>query len=256
MKALLKQLYFLFAPKPRLPSDRAVILMYHCITDRPDYLSAVTPGNFARQVAYIAEKKLPVISLGELVRRVNAREPLGGAVVLTFDDGYRDNYAVAFPILKKYNFPATIFVVTDLIGKRDKRDLERLHLDELRELHASGLIAIEPHTKTHPHLSRLSREQAREEIVGSKRFLEEALGKTCRFFATPYGDFNEETVGIIRESGFETANTVRQRTTAGDDIDLFMLPRVAVDYTTTFTQFKGKLSTTVDAWEKFKLWKR
>lgn len=253
MKALFKQLFFLVTPKPRLPADRAVILMYHSISDRPDYFSSVSPVNFERQMRYLADKKYPVISLGEVLRRIKSGESLGGSVAITFDDGYRDNLVVAFPILKKYNFPATIFVTTGLAGTNDKRGLKRMTVEELRMLEGSGLVAIEPHTTTHPRLSRLSAEAAREEIEGSKQFLEAALGKRCRFFATPYGDFNDETLQAIHDCGFEAATTVAEGTTMGRGADLFRLPRVSIDRSTTFAQFKGKLSTAVDWYEKLKL---
>lgn len=254
MKSLLKQLYFVIVPKPRLPENRAVILMYHAIADRPDYAASVKPEEFARQMAYLAERRYDVISLGELVRRMSASEPLGGTVVITFDDGYLDNLTVAYPILKRYGFPATIFVTTDSAGAADKRGLMRLSIEQWKELESSGLVSLEPHSRTHPHLSRLPREQARNEIEGSKKALEEALGKTCRFFATPYGDFNEETIRLIREAGFIAATTVAERTTASAATDPMRLPRMSIDRSTTMSQFKGKLSSAVDWYERLKLW--
>ncbi len=255
MKKLLKKLFFLLIPKGPLSNDRAIILMYHAIVDRPDYFASVMPEQFERQMAYLAAHHYPVISLSELVRRLTQKEPLGGSVVITFDDGYRDNYTVAYPILKRYQFPATIFVTTGAVGGVDKRGLERLSIEEMKEMEASGIITLEPHSVTHPKLSKLSRENAREEIANSKKFLEEVLDKKCRFFATPYGDFNDETVAIIRECGFEGATTVSERTTARTNTDLFRLPRVSIDYSTTFSQFRGKTSTAVDWYEKLKLWR-
>jgi len=255
MTGLLKQLFFTLTPKPRLPKNRAVILMYHSVSDTPNYFSAVTPEVFAEQMAYLAHKGYPVISLTELVRRLKAKEQLGGSVVITFDDGYKDNHDIAFPVLKKHNFPATIFVTTDLVGKSDKRNLARMSVEELKGLELSGLISIEPHTKSHPKLATLAPAEAREEIVGSKAFLEQALGKKCRFFATPYGSFSEETVRVIQEAGFDAATTVAEHTTVGVGVDFFRLPRVSVDQSTTWAQFRGKLSTAIDWYEKLKIWR-
>ena len=202
---------------------------------------------------YLADKKYAVIPLEELVHRHEAGEPLGGSVVITFDDGYRDNFVVAFPILKNYNFPATIFVTTDLMGKSDKRGLDRMSIEDLQQIERSGLVSIEPHTKSHPRLSQLSTEALHEEVVGSKHFLEVALNKRCRFFAPPYGAYNAETLELLRASGIQASFTVKEGTVS-EGSALLELPRVSVDRSTTWTQFRGKLSTAVDRYQAIKLW--
>ncbi|MHB1769607.1 MAG: polysaccharide deacetylase family protein, partial [Minisyncoccota bacterium] len=198
MKSFFKNIVFvaLNTVAPRL-GNRASILMYHSISDRKDYFSAISLEEFKRQMAYIAGKKYMVISLAELVRRLRTHEPLGGTAVLTFDDGYRDNYTTVFPLLEQYRFPATIFVTTDFIGEPGYCSAE-----ELREMHDSGLIAIEPHTQTHPKLAKLSRADAEREIRESRRVLQDILGAPPILFAYPYGSFSEETVGLVREMGF------------------------------------------------------
>ncbi len=229
---------------PRL-GNRTSILMYHSISGRKDYLSAISPETFEQQMAYLAGKRRSVIPLAELVRRLRAHEPLGGAVVLTFDDGYRDNYTNVFPLLKQYNFPATIFVTTDLIGKEDKRNIAHCTAEELREMHDSGLISIEPHTLSHPKLARLSRAEAAREIRESRRVLRDILGAEPMLFAYPYGSFSDETVELVREAGFTGAVTVEEGT-VGPDTDPLRLSRNAVDSSTTFAQFRGKVSRAID----------
>ncbi len=248
---LLKEAFFRLATKPALPPDRASILMYHSVSAGADYFMNVEPKDFERQMAYLAEKKTPVIAFGELVRRLHSNQPLGGAVVLTFDDGYRDNYTVAFPILKKYGFPATIFVTTDMIGKVDKRNLARLSIEEIKEMEASGLIDIEPHTKTHPKLATLFATVAEQEIQGSKHAIEEVLGKSALIFAYPYGNFNDETERLVRDAGFVAAVSVGEGTVHAKS-DSYRLPRNSIDRSTTFAQFKGKISTTIDLYVRLK----
>lgn len=182
-----------------LPSTRAVILMYHSIEEKPGHFNFISPETFRLQMAYLAEKKTPVISLAELVRRLQKKEPLGGAVSITFDDGYRDNLTNAFPVLKRYNFPATIFMVTNLVGRVDKNGQQRLSLQELQTLEASGLVDIEPHTKSHPRLSKLDARAVRDEVASSKGDIEEMLGKKATLFAYPYGDFDETTPRVVQE---------------------------------------------------------
>lgn len=234
-----------------LPRDRAVILMYHSIDDRPDHFNSVAPDTFARQMSYLSAQKLNVIQLSELVRRLCEKLPLRGSVVITFDDGYRNNLTNALPVLRQQGFPATIFVVTDLIDKTDENGLERLSRQELQALEASGLVDIEPHTKSHPRLSKLDAGAAREEIAGSKVKLEEMLGKKATLFAYPYGDYGETTPRLVRECGYAAAVTVEEGTVR-TGVDPFRLPRVSIDKTTSLVQFKAKVSTAIDAYEGFK----
>lgn len=232
-----------------LPADRAVILMYHSVREEGPLFN-VTPAAFARQMAYLKHKKYDVVSLRELVRRLRTREPLGRVVVITFDDGYRDNYTHAFPILQQYRFPATIFSVTDAIGSKTNEHVY-LGVEEMNAMRDTTLIDIEPHTRTHPHLSRLSPERQREEINGSKEALERLLGTPCTLFAYPYGDFTDETARIANETGYEAAVTVREGT-VGSHADLLRLPRVSIDASTTDAQFRGKCSRAVDLYEALK----
>ncbi|HEY4516838.1 MAG TPA: polysaccharide deacetylase family protein [Candidatus Paceibacterota bacterium] len=248
---LLKEAFFLLAAKPPLPLDRAAILMYHSVSAEADYFFNVESDDFERQMSYLAQAQQSVIALSELVRRLQTGESLGGSIVLTFDDGYRDNYDIAFPLLKKYEFPATIFVTTDMVGECDKRGMQHLSAEEMSEMHASGLINIQPHTKTHPKLATLSEMAAREEILGSKRAIEELLGKSPRLFAYPYGSFSEATQRLVGACGFDAAVSVDEGT-VGQESDLYRLPRNSIDRSTTFAQFRGKVSTTIDQYYQLK----
>ena len=226
---------------------RASILMYHSVSERKDYFSVVSPEVFNKQMAYLAGKRLVVIPLAELVRRVRAHAPLGGVVALTLDDGYRDNYTAVFPLLKQYGFPATIFVTTDFIGNP-----EYCSVEELREMHDSGLVSIEPHTVSHPKLAHLSRADALHEIQESRHVLEDILGTTPTLFAYPYGNFSDETVDVVREIGFAGAVTVVSGTVSSSS-DILQLPRNSVDSSTTFSQFRGKVSRAIDWYQWLKL---
>lgn len=240
MNPFFKNVFFKLVPKLMLPETRASILMYHSVSARGGSFSAVSPEEFQRQMAYIAGKRCTVIPLSELVRRLRAGKTLGGSVALTFDDGYRDNYTEVFPLLKQYGFPATIFVTTDLIGQAQYCTVE-----ELREMHSSGLISIEPHTLSHPKLAKLSRAEAAREVRESRSALENILGTAPTLFAYPYGDFSDETVDIVREAGFAGAVTVEEGI-VGSDTDPLRLPRNSVDGSTTFSQFRGKVSRAID----------
>jgi peptidoglycan/xylan/chitin deacetylase (PgdA/CDA1 family) len=252
MKALLKELFFRFAPHPPLRADRALLLMYHSLSGPSSYFSAISPTEFAWQMSYLAKTKLPVIPLAELVRRHVVGEPLGGCVVITFDDGYIDNYTIGAPILAQYGFPATIFVTVDEIGKIDRHGLMQMSEAQLRGLDRGGLVAIEPHSLSHPKLSRLSRDDAKREIAGSKHRIEELLDKRCAIFAYPKGDFSAETRQLVIDAGFSAAVSVKEGT-ANPESDRFALPRASIDRSTSRAQFRGKLSAALDWYEYLRL---
>lgn len=250
MSALKDAFFWVLGFASRL-KDRGVILMYHSVTDHQDRFYAVSSKTFADQMRYLKERVHSVIRLTNLVERISRKENLRGALAITFDDGYRDNYSEAFPILKKYGFPATIFVVTDRIGTEGY-----LSSEEICDMQSSGLIDIQPHTKTHPELTEISEEAVREEMRGSRLAIDALLGKSSRLFAYPYGKHNRRTCEIARESGFGAAVGVEEGT-VGLSSDLFRLPRVSIDSSTTFTQFRGKISRAVDRYEAVKrIWKR
>lgn len=232
-------------------TDRAAILMYHSVTPGREYFFSVTPEEFEAQMDYLVKKGKKVVPLRSLVEKMKRNEPLNGEIVLTFDDGYKDNYTSAFPIMKRLGLPATIFITTDLIGGVDGRRIPMLSEDEIREMHGSGLIDIEPHSMTHPKLAKQTPENMRKELEGSKRALEQLLGKKCDFFAYPYGSFNDATLEVTRSLGFDAAVTVVEGTVGVGD-DLFMLKRNSIDQHTTWTQFLGKVSRTIDHYHSLK----
>lgn len=255
MKATLKNILFrLLALFPKNVDGRASILMYHSVGTSGDAFFSVTANEFDAQMRFLKEHDRAVIALSELVRRMKEGVPLHGEVVLTFDDGYKDNFTNAYPILKKFDFPATIFITTGLVGDVDERGFEMLSEAEIKEMHASGLIDIEPHSSSHPKLAKCSKEEVLREVRDSKDALEKLLGKTCTLFAYPYGNYSEETVHIVRELGFFAAVTVEEGTVALGD-DLLRLKRNSIDRLTAWTQFCGKISRTIDRYNTIKSWR-
>lgn len=235
------------------PKKRASILMYHSI-DKNSVFFTVKPQTFQKQMRYLYEKNYNVISLSGLVDFLKTKNEIPGkTIVLTFDDGYRDNYFNVFPVLKKYNFPATIFLTTGFIGKMIPNSsnifLPALDWSQIKEMHKSGLIDFEPHTVSHKKLTKISLEKAKEEILESERTIEEELNKNCKFFAYPCGNYNKDVATLLKEIGFLGALTVNEGIISKDD-DLFLLKRNSIDSLTDFNQFKGKLIYSVNIFRK------
>lgn len=193
------------------------VLMYHWVhADLGDRLRlyGVTPGAFARQMRALHAAGYRVVSLDDL-RRVltGALEPDRPCVVLTFDDGYVDNVENAGPVLEGLGFTATIFVVTDHAGGVNAWDLR--HGDQPRDLLAWDAIRredgktfrFEPHSRSHPNLTTVDLDRAREEITGSKRRLEDELGREAAVFSYPHGAFNLSLERLVKEAGFAMAVT-------------------------------------------------
>ncbi len=266
------------------------VLNYHRVNQRPDQPDSdtfkpnisATPEEFARQMEYVS-RWFNVISLRDLVDWLeNQRSLPPHAALITFDDGYLDNYTVAFPILQKFHFPAVIFLTTGHIAKdtpfywdltaycfyhttRDEVDspdgkkrhwenqrqlddtvrewteslkvlpneekqkwLTRLpdlldvsvpegffrslmmNWDQVRELNQKG-IEFGGHTVTHPILTRVSLDQARNEIEGSRAEIEQQLGHPIFSFAYPNGmsaDFNPGIENLVKSAGYKAAFTL------------------------------------------------
>ena len=134
-------------------------------------------------------------------------------IALTFDDGYESFYTLAYPILRRYGFTATVFLVTDQIGEQDNHEAEEadpfLNWEQVKCLHADG-ITFGSHTCSHPRLSHLSNTQVRQELISSKKYLEDRLGSRIQLVAYPLGDSNLEVQQLAKTAGYEAAFGLRK----------------------------------------------
>lgn len=187
------------------------ILCYHRFGNTRSKL-VVSGADFEAQMAYLAHNGYRVVRLQELVGFLQGRSPLPRkSVVLSIDDGYRSSYQIAFPILKKYGFPATVFLYTDFVGAGDA-----LNWAQMQEMSASGLISIQPHSKTHGLLAPRPpqeteaqyRERLRREIEVPVSLLRAQLPEPITSFALPYGATSETVSALIAAQGIPLALTV------------------------------------------------
>lgn len=227
------------------PRKSCSILMYHSVGDHRA-LYAVKPENFIWQMAYLKNGNFNVISLARLIDLLAAQKEIPDkTVILTFDDGYEDNYLHVFPLLKKYNFPATIFLSTGLIGgergsKSQDIVLKILNWPQIEEMHQSGLIDFQPHTISHPKLAKILPAAATKEIIESKKIIEERLNKQCRIFSYPYGNYDQSIIEILKGNGFIAAVTVKPGLIRVEDRNnLFELKRNFVYWWSRSAQYKG-----------------
>ena len=196
----------------RLFKPRGIpILGYHSI-DNNDLNISTPPEMFAFQMGFLKSAGIRVISLKQLMSVVYSEKEIPGKVlVLTFDDGLKDFYKSAWPILCRYGFSATVFVPTDFIGEKSwwyndygLTPLPMLDWQELRELSKSG-IDIQSHWCSHRKLTDLALSDTQKEVRESKKILEQGLGKSVDFICCPQGDVDESVIEAIKASGYKGA---------------------------------------------------
>ncbi len=198
------------------------VLNYHQVNDKNYSPLTVTVKHFDQQMDYLVNCGYHTITMDDLYNYLeNGSELPDKPVLITFDDGYVDNYREALPILKSHNMKATLFMIGDSIGQ--KRFVNEA---QLKEMEASG-FAIEAHTYTHRNLTKLTPEEVREELIASRDVLEKLLGKKVRYLAYPGGFNNDQIVTIAQEEGYRLAFTV-QAGNVSDDDNRYRLPRLAV----------------------------
>ncbi len=205
--------------RPR--ADGVPILMYHKVGDPPPGSKLkklwVSVPQFRRQMEYLIRHGYTPMTLREIGEKRRRQEPIpASAMVITFDDGYKNNYDTAFPILKEFGYKAVVYVVVNSLEKENfwhdpasETRIPMLSWKEAAEMQAYG-IEIGSHTMNHPRLANLPVEKAREELEMSKKTIGERLGLDPVSFAYPYGNGQDNATlqDMARDAGYETAVSV------------------------------------------------
>jgi peptidoglycan/xylan/chitin deacetylase (PgdA/CDA1 family) len=227
------------------------ILMYHKVSPYSHHGGLglrVSPADFHDQMEYLHEQGYHTVSLDQLMDHWQKKSALPTKpIVITLDDGYEDNYLFAFPILKKFGFTATIFLVYDDIGgfnvwddnKNVAHNLKLLSWRQIDLMQSQG-ITFGSHTLTHPNLASLTPDEARREIAESKKLLEEHFGHKVNFIAYPYGRRNPVVDDVVRLAGYRGAVTTHHGKNT-DSTDPVQLKRLRVTGNTTIKEFEKML---------------
>lgn len=203
------------------------VLMYHYVLDTEKAKKdkrIVTPQSLDAQLRFLKKNEYNVISLEAFATLVQEKQPVArNTVVLTFDDGHVDNYTNAYPLLKKYNLPATMFVLVDSISAPNFMTEE-----QLIEMSNSGLITIGSHALHHEYLPKINdEEELRREIYDSKQKLEVLLGKSVTSFSYPIGGFNKKIRAMVIDAGYQCAVATSPGVDYPND-DPFAIKRVRI----------------------------
>ena len=223
-----------------------VVLMYHSITQgdkAPDSRWAVSEKNFRKQLQLLKHEGWQTVCSRDLEQRdaVALR-----SVVITFDDGFADNFDCSFPHLLSAGFTATWLVVSGDVGRvsrwKDEDAPQRPMLDrkQLAEMVAAGM-EIGAHTRTHARLTELDQSMIDDEVRGSRQDLEDMLGRPITSFAYPYGRFNEAAIEAVKRAGFRIAYTTRTGW-VGSEPDPLKVRRVAIFSSDNLSTFARKIA--------------
>lgn len=210
------------------PHYVAPILMYHSVSQSPspENRLAVSVKTFERQMHFLKTHHYNVVPLEQLAGLIKEKKKVPWhTLAITFDDGYKDNFVYAYPILKKYTLPATIFILVNEVGRAQN---DRLSWDEIRDMQNSGIIVFGSHTLNHPYLPEVSSDaQVKKEIFESKRILEEKLNKKIVLFSYPAGRFTPKIKQLVMDAGYYFAVATNPGKKIPND-DIFALKRLRI----------------------------
>ena len=212
------------------------VLMYHSIRTQKNNPYMVSPARFDKDMQYIHDNGFTTLSTEELYDFMVYNKPIPKkSILITFDDGYEDNYTNAFPILKKYNIKATIFIITDYVDKGK----QYLSSAQLKEMESNG-IDIESHTYRHDKLATYDYYEQLNTLKASKEFIEKTLDKKVNFISYPFGSYNIDTLKALKEAGYEMAFTTDGRW-ANKSNGILTLNRVFISGFHRNTSFKTRV---------------
>ncbi|MBU3191719.1 polysaccharide deacetylase family protein [Clostridium bowmanii] len=218
-------------------NSKIPILMYHSISYEKGNTARIPKEKFKEQMKYLKDNKYTTLTVDELYSYMQTGKlvPIK-PIVITFDDGYKDNYTNAYPILKEFGLKATVFVITNTI------DTEKNYLtsNEIRSMDSNNM-RIASHTTAHEQLDKISYSDNVKTMTASKAKLEKILGRNINYFAYPYGVNNDSTRKAAKESGYKLAFSTQYGWIDKDD-NIYSLGRIFVSSNLNLEQFKAKLN--------------
>ena len=230
--------------------QRIVVLLYHRVND--DLRDRVTTGiaQFDEQMAWLRQH-YDIVDIEDVIRGNVPRASKHPVIVVTFEDGYEDNYANAVPILRRHRIPASFFISTGIVGTDNgfAHDLNKLGYalpnmswDQLREMKEMG-FTIGSHTVTHLNCAQADLDTVRRELIESRDTLYEQLGLEEQIFAYPFGgrsDIKPEAMALIKEAGYIGCLSAYGGCIESD-VDLYDIPRTAVSCGFAMNAFRARL---------------
>lgn len=235
---------------------KIVVLMYHDISvSAPANIYQRSISDFIADLNYIKSKNYTVISFDDLLSIRDNTMPLNSdAVIISFDDGYLSNYTIAYPLLKSYNYAATLFVVTEWVNQTDRVTVSNImEMDQYRNTDGNRLISIDSHTSSHPFLKTdegtfaspaAYQASLNAELGDSKNWIQTVTGQPTMWLALPYGDGANDSLIIqtAKNYGYSGIRTSVYGSFQISSMNLFVLPSLPILSTTNISDVKNYLN--------------
>ena len=214
------------------------VLYYHSVDENAANEVTITPEKLKEQLDYINDNNYVTITMTELYDHIENNKPIPEkSIIITFDDGYMNNYTEAFPMLKELNMTATIFCVGNSLDGS-----YYLSEEAIKEMSDYG-IDIESHTVNHVHLDTMSYDEQLLELKNSKNILEKITGKEVLSLAYPFGDYNDNTIKAAKDAGYKIGFTTKLGLSDRTD-DIYKLDRIYISSSYDMNTFKNLLKNT------------
>lgn len=227
--------------------NRIPILMYHRLADIPGDRNALPPEKFLEQLHFLKQKGYHTATMHEVWAHYTMGKKLPKkSVLLTFDDGYADNFTIALPLLQKFQMRAAVFPISNWIGKENKwenfnKELTTTMTDEqLRAWLAAGM-EIGAHSVNHPFLAGCRPDVLLREVSECKQALKNRLGYDIDFFCYPYGNFSPTVISALKAAGYKGAFAIFDRVPLWNT-DVYALPRIPIPARQRMWEFRLKVS--------------
>jgi peptidoglycan/xylan/chitin deacetylase (PgdA/CDA1 family) len=233
------------------------VLLYHSVTERPIENewreNTIYKYLFASQMAHLRAERYNIIRCEEAVNYLTGKGEIPDkTIAVTFDDGYRDNYLNALPILKKYDIPATVFLTADFLANNQSCS-RYLGRSDITEMEKSGLIDFGCHGLSHKILSAMDDKELKRETKDAKHRLEDLLRREVRLFAYPFGhsgSYNQNVIEEIRSAGFLGAFTAIHGMNSHAR-NIFLMRRNRISWLDDLREFKKHLNGSYDWYSLF-----
>lgn len=227
-----------FKNTPLIYNDKSVpVLMYHSIDYEKNNELRIPKEQFRQQMKYLKDNGYTTLTLDELYNFMINNKPVPAkSVVITLDDGYKDNYTNAYPVLKEFGLNATVFVITSTIDK----DSSYLTTPELKEMD-QNVMDIESHTINHDKLSELSYDKQCQTLKGSKECIEKILNKKVKYIGYPFGKYNNYTQKAAEDTGYTMAFTTNSGW-ANKKQGIYKLDRVYISANYSMNEFIRRIT--------------
>ncbi|HEX9059953.1 MAG TPA: polysaccharide deacetylase family protein [Clostridia bacterium] len=211
--------------------DKLPVLMYHHVDDKDfdDRYYYVKPTSFYEQMKYLYDNEYTTLTFNEVKDYKRYKKP----VLITFDDGYNDNYLNAYPVLKGFNMKATVFLIAQFIDKPEY--LSKSNISKMKDV-----VSFQSHTNCHSNLKELDNDLIEKECIESKKIIENITGKSVIAISYPFGMYNQSVIDIAKRH--YTYGITGDNGYLDHGNGTFTIKRIPVTYNETLNDFKKKFS--------------